>query len=515
MPASASPPFVQSHHNGPNPGPRTILPPLHRDEGVNHGAPVRLGSGMSISAMLGGDSASSRESKFEANGAQPRPSSTSTLPPSQSSPGLAANGQSPVNTSLDRYKSWYPDDARAPAFYSSTVPPRPFSESHTSESSRFGPPLSAPNSQTPSRPGAFPEISSPHDHSHFGMRKYSLSDPKPLPAGPLNDSRISGEDQKLSEERRRDLPRTEHKDESRPRALKHSPDQSERGAKVFLAPKMLLNHTSHPEPTPSTYPFLTRAPQSSPHNQAPFKPSDRSDHSLIPATSQPRNGNIPNVTSFPAQRPPSDSPFAALRSLQESRKSSIPLSESPEQRRESPLSHLQRQLVASAAGADDSGSSPELSRRSLSLINDSKRGRISPMPQAVQGAQPQLRGPASEPGIKNEFARMFSGIGSGVGSAVSTPVPPDSQPLGLPLSPIGPDERDRTSPLSRRKEIMNEKKPRNTSRVGRRGRRLKDEEVKKERDDINGAALARTLSGRGQKRTRNNYQNVSSTLSHG
>ncbi len=41
-----------------------------------------------------------------------------------------------------------------------------------------------------------------------------------------------------------------------------------------------------------------------------------------------------------------------------------------------------------------------------------RKGRNSPFPQAVQGAQ----GPPGEPGIKSEFGKMFSGIGSGVGS---------------------------------------------------------------------------------------------------
>lgn len=51
--------------------------------------------------------------------------------------------------------------------------------------------------------------------------------------------------------------------------------------------------------------------------------------------------------------------------------------------------------------------SPELNRR----------GRNSPLPQAVQGAQPRHVGPGGDnPGIKMEFGRMFSGLGSGAGS---------------------------------------------------------------------------------------------------
>lgn len=68
-----------------------------------------------------------------------------------------------------------------------------------------------------------------------------------------------------------------------------------------------------------------------------------------------------------------------------------------------------------------------------------KLGRNSPMPQAVQGAQSQPSGPARNPSIKDEFGRMFSGIGtpmarqsSGNGALTPTrgsPMPPDSAPV--------------------------------------------------------------------------------------
>jgi hypothetical protein len=60
----------------------------------------------------------------------------------------------------------------------------------------------------------------------------------------------------------------------------------------------------------------------------------------------------------------------------------------------------------------------------LGVQEINRKGRVSPLPQAVQGAQPMLQGPAGEPGIKSEFGRMFSGIGSGVrGIGVSSPGP--------------------------------------------------------------------------------------------
>jgi len=73
--------------------------------------------------------------------------------------------------------------------------------------------------------------------------------------------------------------------------------------------------------------------------------------------------------------------------------------------------------------------------RSLLLIQEmNRKGRISPLPQAVQGAQPQLSGPGGEPGIKSEFGRMFSGIGSGVGMGLSSPVAVGAQ---LPYATAG------------------------------------------------------------------------------
>lgn len=73
-------------------------------------------------------------------------------------------------------------------------------------------------------------------------------------------------------------------------------------------------------------------------------------------------------------------------------------------------------------------------QRNLLAIQELNRskGRVSPLPQAVQGARsqshPLLGGPGGEPGIKSEFGRMFSGIGGGV----SSPIAPG--PAQLPFS---------------------------------------------------------------------------------
>ena len=112
-------------------------------------------------------------------------------------------------------------------------------------------------------------------------------------------------------------------------------------------------------------------------------------------------------------------------------------------------------------------------RSMLALINDNNKraGRISPLPQAVQGAQGQKRGPSSDPSISNEFSRMFAGIGSGVGSTglnsgASTPFPP---------SPKQNSEVDQRIPFNSRGDLA---KSRNGSSVSRKGKRVKEDDIK-------------------------------------
>jgi hypothetical protein len=134
-------------------------------------------------------------------------------------------------------------------------------------------------------------------------------------------------------------------------------------------------------------------------------------------------------------------------------------------------------------------------RSMLALINDnSKRaGRVSPLPQAVQGAQGQKRGPSSDPNIKNEFSRMFAGIGSGVGSAglnsgTSTPFPPPSPKQNLEAD--GPFEA----------------RARNGSKIGKRAKKFKDTESKNV-EVIDDRAMAGPGSGKRQKHSHHHHLN--------
>ena len=123
-----------------------------------------------------------------------------------------------------------------------------------------------------------------------------------------------------------------------------------------------------------------------------------------------------------------------------------------------------------------------------------RKGRASPLPQAVQGAQIQQAGPAGEPHIKNEFGRMFSGIGSGVGGmGVSSPVSANAP--GVPFSNPNQARRENLESLGRQDSPteMGPKIPREASRGGRR-KKLIDED----REDESSTGRV-TPSGRGKR----------------
>lgn len=131
-------------------------------------------------------------------------------------------------------------------------------------------------------------------------------------------------------------------------------------------------------------------------------------------------------------------------------------------------------------------------RTMLGLLNDNKRpGRVSPLPQAVQGAQEQKRGPSSDPIIKNEFSRMFAGIGSGVGSTgmnsgTSTPFPPSPKP-----------ESERRITFTGSDALA-----RNGSRIGKRARKPRYDEPKGP-EIVDVRATTGSVGAKGIKRSKN------------
>ncbi|KAI1859881.1 uncharacterized protein JN550_011800 [Neoarthrinium moseri] len=144
---------------------------------------------------------------------------------------------------------------------------------------------------------------------------------------------------------------------------------------------------------------------------------------------------------------------------------------------------------------DDGGPTPPLARQQsggfLAIGEINRKGRVSPLPQAVQGAQPQSVTPAAEPGIKSEFGRMFSGIGSGASAfGVSSPAPSH-----LPFTNAGLARRDDAEAPSEPAAPEPPAKP-----ARKRNRKTKDEDSKGD-DDSSGRL---TPVGR-TKRARTNH----------
>ena len=137
-------------------------------------------------------------------------------------------------------------------------------------------------------------------------------------------------------------------------------------------------------------------------------------------------------------------------------------------------------------------------RHSLAIMLDnSKRGRISPLPQAVQGAQGRPSNtPSRDPGIKNEFSKMFAGIGSGVtgvgGSGASTPFPPSpKQSVENEQRPFGPPS-----------DTVKITESRNGSRMGKRRTKIRDDEV----ENNDGRVIGASAEGRGIKRAKHSHR---------
>ena len=146
--------------------------------------------------------------------------------------------------------------------------------------------------------------------------------------------------------------------------------------------------------------------------------------------------------------------------------------------------------------------------------NLKRGGRISPLPQAVQGAQSQMSGPAGEPGIKSEFGRMFSGIGSGVGSAMATAgMVGSGTPTPSGPSPVKRDERPQRSPFKANDDLVGAKLPRVVSRGGRNRRKIKEEENKLDSESGDGRGTPQLKGARGGKRTRHSHHHH--LLQHG
>ena len=136
--------------------------------------------------------------------------------------------------------------------------------------------------------------------------------------------------------------------------------------------------------------------------------------------------------------------------------------------------------------------SPELNRK----------GRNSPLPQAVQGAQPRHVGPGGDnPGIKMEFGRMFSGLGSGVGTA--TPTAGQSVNGTTTPSRLSPPHHLQGGDLVRT-AVAEIEEGRGSGKTGSRGGK-RNSRRHREDDTINGIGRDTPDHQRGNKRSKNSH----------
>lgn len=136
-------------------------------------------------------------------------------------------------------------------------------------------------------------------------------------------------------------------------------------------------------------------------------------------------------------------------------------------------------------------------RSFLGVQEINRKGRLSPLPQAVQGAQSQINGPGGEPGIKNEFGRMFIGIGSGVGREMGAPSPVSAGPQSMPFSNTSMRRDDLDSLQNSPVDNGGQKMSRTISKGGgSRRRKLKEEDSRADDESSTGR---RTPSGRGKR----------------
>jgi hypothetical protein len=92
-----------------------------------------------------------------------------------------------------------------------------------------------------------------------------------------------------------------------------------------------------------------------------------------------------------------------------------------DRRRERSVGGEPRTSLHDGSSRRASGEEMQRSRSFLGMGSESyRRGRASPLPQAVKGAQAQPAGPGGrDPGVKSEFGRIFQGLGSGLGGTGS------------------------------------------------------------------------------------------------
>ncbi|MCJ1304834.1 hypothetical protein MMC08_007647, partial [Hypocenomyce scalaris] len=516
---------------------------------------TRPGSSMSILSMLGSDSDRAPREPIVSghmNGASSMSGVSALSPASRSMPAPSPPRHSLEIGSLfrrahtpDSYSVAEPQGPRPSRAFSGGPPHRPFSALQTTspEARKFGPPLRAHQAReqySPTSESAFPQE---HHQLHNGRSSIDRMVPRPTsqPSGyrtpPFENeegmlqhsvrleaqeyrhgpNRIPGEFPNVPRDGRELGWERANRDHSGPqnpytqRAQSSAMDNAPRTAAPLNSTPARSNGAQD-----TAYPFLSRStintgPSDQLQRPAADPPASR--------TIAPNPGNRHNATQSPVSpefsrrihearslgdrpphpeftQPPSQNQARLFSPTGDKRSTYTP--------RMSYRGALDEDVLHPVHRADqqqkglDEVQQQQRSSLSLAIENSKRTGRISPMPQAVQGAQGQMNGPASTPGIKSEFARMFSGIGSGAGSVISggsgTPTP-------LPPSPPRREDAEGRTPFGTRSDLSELKVPRVASRVGKRSRKIKEDEMKVDSESGDGRRTP-GMSTRGAKRSK-------------
>ncbi|KAK8930077.1 hypothetical protein VCV18_002744 [Metarhizium anisopliae] len=433
-------------------------------------------SSMSISSMLGGPPPASRDS-------QPPPHYSSHGPPPSSGPGYGPAMQ--ASPRLPSASSEYPPFRRPqtpdhprpydPRGSAAPSPHGPFAT--TPDLQRYNTPQgyhqrhpSAPadTSREPGRMSAGPpptQNKPPPPYGGMPPRPLEVGrsddpyarrdDSRPPPAMEYNSERPGLRpypyDERFHPDRDRQPVPEAREREGRERAYSGGAD-SRRQQQQHMSPHELGHRDTHPGQSAYGRPPEHRdtrdqwgRPTTSDPNYRPPLEHQRPQHSEYPPASGPYSHHgQPYQASPPDRYPPTSHPphpsgnapapppqsYEADRARMDQIHPHPPQPQGPPRREEPPppapagygTSHGPS-FDSPRKESDDHHGPNGLQRNLLAVQDINRKGRMSPLPQAVQGAQPQQPGPAAEPGIKSEFGRMFSGIGSGVsGIGMSSPV---------------------------------------------------------------------------------------------
>jgi hypothetical protein len=461
-------------------------------------APHRPSGGMSISSILGG-AEEPRKSAVSPHSSGPFPSSAALPPMQPPSPGRARSSS---------MREGYSGAARdlSPGRLGPLGEPRPASAALGHE--RFAPDLRREEmfrSSQPPRESAhsFRAFRAPQEHSPHMNGNSILGRPSSQPVEP-------GPTRSLD-----DLSRRDESSGGRLCVFRAFGDGSYKTMKDNMPvprqdPSPFQNGmgpTSQPLNRPTFgSPMLHHAgreqPQAPYHHQVFYGPPTREEQ---PGMFRPAYHPPPQTILEQARESIENRQHQDLR--REYHPSSPPVSDMAQLDRyrngfhERPLTYEEHQRME-AHGPYRKGSDGSVHRAVLNISPElNRKGRNSPLPQAVQGAQPKHIGPGGDnPGIKSEFGRMFSGLGSGVGSA--TPTPQQYANGTTTPSRLTPSRNMDGADASR--GVAENDEARGASKSGRGGKkpRRPREETERGEAEIYDGRMTPSLSQRGNKRSK-------------